>query len=114
MITLAFAQMIYYFRHFLAGLWRRGWPCDLCPQHAFRGSDPFDNAHMFLIAVGVLVIALAVSWMVTNARFGLALQAARQNPGRVSAVGIRPFGVRLVAFVLSAMITGWAGRFMRT
>jgi branched-chain amino acid transport system permease protein len=37
MITLAFAQMIYLLRHFLAGLWRRGWPFDLCPKLPFPG-----------------------------------------------------------------------------
>ena len=42
-------------------------------------------------------------------RLGAALQAARQNPARLAAVGIAPFPIRLVAFVVSAMITGVAG-----
>ena len=108
MITLAFAQMIYYFAI--------SWPAyggedglAIYVRNTLPGSDPFNNAHMFFIAVGVLAVALGLSWLIINSRFGLALQAARQNEGRVSAVGIRPFGVRLVAFVLSAMITAWAG-----
>ncbi|MEM8755644.1 MAG: branched-chain amino acid ABC transporter permease, partial [Pseudomonadota bacterium] len=44
-----------------------------------------------------------------RSRFGLALQAARQNDVRVQAAGISPFGVRLTAFVISGMITGLAG-----
>ena len=36
MITLAFAQMIYLFRHLLAGLWRRGRAVDLAAQQLSR------------------------------------------------------------------------------
>jgi branched-chain amino acid transport system permease protein len=50
-----------------------------------------------------LVATLAAS------RFGLALRAVRQNEARVISVGIRPYAVRLTAFVLSGMITGLAG-----
>ena len=34
---------------------------------------------------------------------------ARQNALRLTSVGVRPFDVRLTAFVISAMITGLAG-----
>ena len=34
---------------------------------------------------------------------------ARQNPLRLTSVGVRPFAVRLTAFVISAMIAGLAG-----
>ncbi|MEM7189132.1 MAG: branched-chain amino acid ABC transporter permease [Pseudomonadota bacterium] len=108
MITLAFAQMIYYF----AISWPRYGGEDglsIYTRNAFPGADPYSNLHFFLIAIGVLAVAMFAVWRITNARFGLALQAARQNPGRVSATGIRPFGIRLTAFVISAMITGLAG-----
>ncbi|MEM6660799.1 MAG: branched-chain amino acid ABC transporter permease [Pseudomonadota bacterium] len=108
MITLAFAQMIYYF----AISWPRYGGEDglsIYTRNAFPGADPYSNLHFFLIAVLALAISMLVVWRITNARFGLALQAARQNPGRVSAAGIKPYNVRLTAFVLSAMITGLAG-----
>ena len=34
---------------------------------------------------------------------------ARQNPLRLTSIGIRPFDVRLTAFVLSGMVAGLAG-----
>ncbi len=43
------------------------------------------------------------------APFGLALTAARQNAERVETVGIAPYRLRLVAFVISGAITGLAG-----
>jgi branched-chain amino acid transport system permease protein len=50
--------------------------------------------------------------MVRASRFGAALMAIRQNPDRVAAVGIEPFGIKLAAFILSGMITGLAGALM--
>ena len=108
MITLAFAQMIFFFAI--------SWPAyggedglALYARNAFPGTDPYATLDFFLVCAGVLAVVLVAIWRITGARFGLALQAARQNPGRVAATGIRPFGVRLTAFVISAMITGWAG-----
>ena len=53
--------------------------------------------------------ALALMAVLVRSRFGLALEMARQNAQRLTASGIRPFNVRLTAFVISAMITGLAG-----
>ena len=108
MVTLAFAQMFYYF----AISWPRYGGEDglsIYVRNQFPGTDPFASLDFFLVTVGVLVVVMLAVWRITNARFGLALQAARQNPERVTATGIRPFGVRLTAFVISAMITGLAG-----
>jgi hypothetical protein len=44
----------------------------------------------------------------TGARFGLALQAAPER-GRVAALGLSPYRIRLAAFVISGMVTGLAG-----
>ncbi|MEL6588060.1 MAG: branched-chain amino acid ABC transporter permease, partial [Pseudomonadota bacterium] len=41
--------------------------------------------------------------------FGLALNAARQSATRAETVGLNPMRLRLVAFVISGMITGLAG-----
>lgn len=108
MITLAFAQMIFFFSI--------SWPTyggedglSIYTRNAFPGTDPYATLDFFLVAAGVLAFVLFAIWRIVGARFGLALQAARQNAVRVSATGIKPYGVRLTAFVISAMITGWAG-----
>jgi branched-chain amino acid transport system permease protein len=64
---------------------------------------------LFLVCYAVLMVALALMWRIRDSRFGAALQAARQNETRVAAVGIRPYHIRLVAFVISAVVTGVAG-----
>jgi branched-chain amino acid transport system permease protein len=63
----------------------------------------------FAVAYGWLLAAVWLSWRLVESRFGLALQAARQNRRRLAAVGIRPRGVLLAAFVFSGAITGIAG-----
>lgn len=108
MITLAFAQMIYYFAV--------SWPAyggedglSIYVRNAFPGLNTAQPLPYFLICFAVLMAAILLFRLVEGSRFGSALQAARQNGVRLAAVGIPPFKVRLVAFVLSAMITGLAG-----
>lgn len=111
MITLAFAQMGFFFT--------LSWPAyggeDGLPifvRNRFPGLNTARPWDMFLIAYGVLVLVLVLFAMLRAARFGAALMAIRQSPERAAAIGISPFGIRLVAFVLSGMITGLAGAMM--
>jgi branched-chain amino acid transport system permease protein len=108
MITLAFAQMIYYFAI--------SWPAyggedglSITVRNGFPGLDTYDPLSFFLICYGCLMLALAASWWVMRTRFGAALMCARMNPERLVTVGTEPFPVKLAAFVISAMITGLAG-----
>ncbi|NNU80186.1 branched-chain amino acid ABC transporter permease [Halovulum dunhuangense] len=108
MVTLAFAQMLFYFAI--------SWPAyggedglSFYVRNSFPGLNTFAPLQFFAICAGLLMLALGLTAMLTASRFGLALQAARQNPGRARALGIRPFPLQLTAFVLSGMITGLAG-----
>jgi len=108
MVTLAFAQMLYY----LAVSWPAYGGEDglsFYTRNSFPGLNTFDPLQFFAICAGLLAIVLLASHRLTLARFGLALMAARQSPARSAAVGIRPYAVQLVAFVISAMICGLAG-----
>lgn len=108
MITLAFAQMIYYFAV--------SWPAyggedglSLYVRNGFPGLDTYDPLSFFLLVFACLAAALWLSRTLLAARFGVALRAAAMNPQRLATVGIEPFPVKLAAFVLSAMITALAG-----
>ncbi|MGQ4879625.1 branched-chain amino acid ABC transporter permease [Billgrantia sp. LNSP4103-1] len=108
MITLAFAQMMYYFAN--------SWPTyggeDGLPIY-LRNSLPWvdtnDALTFFLICFGGLVLSLALTSRIMKSRFGAALTMARLNDTRLATAGIAPYPIRLVAFVISAMITGLAG-----
>lgn len=108
MITLAFAQMTYYFAI--------SWPAyggedglSLTLRNTFPGVNTMVPLSFFLVSFGVLLVGLALFATLKASRFGAALQASRQNEVRVAAVGIAPFRIRLVAFMLSAMVTAVAG-----
>ncbi|NRA21083.1 MAG: branched-chain amino acid ABC transporter permease [Oceanospirillaceae bacterium] len=108
MITLAFAQMIYYFAI--------AWPAyggedglSIYVRNQLLSLNTADPMIFFAICFILLMAALALVSMLRNSHFGAALQAARQNEQRLAAIGIRPFGIKLTAFVISAAITALAG-----
>ncbi|TRL38804.1 branched-chain amino acid ABC transporter permease [Rhizobium straminoryzae] len=108
MITLAFAQMVYYFAI--------SWPAyggedglSITLRNGFPGLNTMRPTEFFLVCFGVLAVALVLSALLSASRFGAALQAARQNEVRLASIGIAPMPIRLTAFVLSAMITAVAG-----
>ena len=108
MITLAFGQMLYYFAI--------SWPAyggedglSIYIRNDFPGLNTLDPIQFFAIAFGVLAIVLFGAGRLAKAPFGLALSAARQNAERVETVGLAPFRIRLVAFVISGAVTGLAG-----
>ena len=108
MITLAFAQMIYYFAI--------SWPAyggedglSIALRNQFPGVNTLRPLPFFLICYGLLAAALAFFVLLKGSRFGAALQASRQNELRVASVGIAPTNIRLAAFAISGMITGVAG-----
>lgn len=108
MVTLAFAQMIYYFAI--------SWPAyggedglSFYVRNGFPGANTFDPIQYFAICAVLLGLAMTLVAVVQGSRFGLALEGARQNPARMRAIGISPYGVQLTAFVISGALTGLAG-----
>jgi branched-chain amino acid transport system permease protein len=108
MITLAFAQMIYYFAV--------SWPAyggedgmSINVRNRFPGLDTYDPLSFFLICYALLLAALWLTARLIASRFGAALMCVRMNPGRLATVGIEPFPVKLAAFIISGAITALAG-----
>jgi len=108
MITLAFAQMLYYFAI--------SWPAyggedglSIYLRNEFPGVQTDKAFSFFLLCFAIFLLVLLLCWRFINARFGAALQGARMNALRLSSIGIAPFPVKLTAFVISAMIVALAG-----
>ena len=108
MITLAFGQMFYYF----AISWSAYGGEDglsIYVRNGFPGLNTLVPIQYFGLCFAVLCLALLLNARLRAAPFGLALNAARQVPARVETVGLNPMRLKLVAFVVSGMITGLAG-----
>lgn len=108
MLSLAFAQMFYYLMI--------SWPAyggedglSIYVRNDFPGLNTLDPIQFFGICFVILCLALFFSWRLARSPFGLALTSARQNEERVQTMGIDVFRVRLLAYIISAMITGLAG-----
>jgi len=108
MITLAFAQMLYY----LAVSLRVYGGEDGMPVR--RTLLPFglelrDEIVLYYTSLLVLALALLLTWRLVNARFGWILRASSENPTRAASLGLPVFYYQLVAFVLAGTMGGMAG-----
>jgi branched-chain amino acid transport system permease protein len=108
MVTLAFAQLVY----FVANQWRglTGGENGLqgIPRHLF-GVDLSDPFFFYYAGLPVVLIGLGCAWRVVRSPFGRVLVAVRDNPARARALGYPVDRYKLLAFVLSAGLSGLAG-----
>ena len=108
MITLAFAQMIYYFAiSFPTYGGEDGLP--LYARATLFGHDISGEFDYFLVAFTALTIAVTVAGLITRSHFGATLAGIKESPSRMQAIGIAPFRYRLIGFAISAAITAVAG-----
>jgi branched-chain amino acid transport system permease protein len=109
MITLAFAQMIYYVA---IGLERYGGDDGLTiyQRSRFGGFIDLNNKTAFYYLCFVLLMAsiYLVSRLV-NSRFGLVIRGTRSNERRMRAIGFPIFRYKLVCFVIAGALCGLAG-----
>jgi branched-chain amino acid transport system permease protein len=109
MITLAFAQLVYYLG---VGLDRYGADDGLTiySRSQFAGLINLSNRYVFYYLCLLLLIgAIYLVWRLTNSRFGLAVQGARSNDRRMQAIGFPTYRYRLTCFVMAGAICGLAG-----
>jgi branched-chain amino acid transport system permease protein len=108
MITLAFAQMVY----FLAiGLKEYGGDdgLSIAARSDFGIFSLASNAALYYAAFGVLVVLLFVFDRLVHSRFGMVLRGCRVNERRMAALGFPTLRYRLVAYVISALVCVVAG-----
>lgn len=108
MITMAFAQMVYYL---------------FVSIEAYGGDDglvidvrselpliDFDNPlQLYFFCYGTLVVAMALVHMIINSRFGMVIQGAKGNNERMTTLGYNTYLYRLAAYVISGAMCGFAG-----
>lgn len=108
MITLAFAQMVFYL---FISLRQYGGEdgINLTSPSLLPGLNLADDRTFYYV---VLVVVLACLWWLNRliqARFGQALQGIRENESRMEALGYPVFRIKLLAFVIAGVMAGLAG-----
>jgi urea transport system permease protein len=72
-------------------------------------NDPANRIMVYLIAAGLLIVCLLAVWQLYRSRFGELLVATRDAEERVRFLGYNPATIKLVAFVLSALMASIGG-----
>ena len=108
-ITLALAQMIYFF----------------CLQAKFTGGedgiqsvprgmlfgflDLRPTLSMYFVVLAIFLAGFLLVYRAIHSPFGQVIKAIRENEARAVSLGYRPEHYKLIAFVLSATLSGLAG-----
>ncbi|MDQ7079778.1 MAG: branched-chain amino acid ABC transporter permease [Paracoccaceae bacterium] len=108
MITMAFAQMVFYL---FQSLDEYGGDDGLVIE--MRSELPWINLdhplQMYLLSFVSLVVAMGVVHMIVNSRFGMVLRGAKGNDERLVTLGFNTYLYRLTAYVIAGAICGFAG-----
>ena len=108
MITLAFAQLVYYVG---VGLEAYGADDGLnISRSRFSGLiDLRDKASFYWLCLALLCATLWFCSRLANSHFGLVIRGAKSNDLRMTALGFPVFRYRLAAFTVSGAFGGLAG-----
>jgi branched-chain amino acid transport system permease protein len=109
MITLALAQMVYFFcveAPFTGG--EDG--IQQVPRgHAFGFISLSNDMNMYWLTAAIFVAGFLLIHRIIHSPFGQVLKAIRDNEARATSLGYRTNDYKLIAFVLSTALSGIAG-----
>ena len=108
MITLAFAQMLYYF---FVSLEAYGGDdgISLFARNTVPGIDLGDDRQFYYLCLAALTVFIFFSWRLVYSRFGMVIRGCRENERRMKSLGFATFRYRLVCFIIAGAGAGLAG-----
>ena len=109
MITLVFAQMVYYVA---IGLDRYGGDDGMTIYKRSQFGDLINLSNktaFYYLCLVLLLVAVYIVWRIVNSRFGMVIQGARSNDRRMRAIGFPTYRYKLVCFVIAGTMCGLAG-----
>lgn len=108
MITMAFAQMVYYA---IVSIKTYGGDDGLTinSRSEFPGLSLDNPLQMFALCYVALVLTMLLVRMLVRSRFGMVLQGAKGNNERMVTMGYNTYRYQLIAYVISGMLAGLAG-----
>jgi branched-chain amino acid transport system permease protein len=109
MITLAFAQMLFYLFVSLRPYGGEdGIP--LWGRSTFGGLlDLESNVALYYVCLAILALAMLLALRLVRSPFFQVIRGAKDNERRMTALGYPVYRYQLVAFVISGMLAGLAG-----
>jgi branched-chain amino acid transport system permease protein len=108
MITLAFAQMMYFL-----GISLKQYGGDdglrLAARSALAPLDLTSATQLYLLTFGMLLVVMYGSWRLVHARFGYTLRGIHANERRMKSLGVDTLRFKLAIYVIAACIAALAG-----
>jgi len=109
MITLAFAQVVYFLALRLPFTGGEDGLQNV-PRPVFFGFiDTADNQTLYFVTLALIGLGFWCIWRIVYSPFGQVLTAIRDNEPRAISLGYQVNRYKLIAFVLSAALAGLAG-----
>jgi branched-chain amino acid transport system permease protein len=109
MITLAFAQMLYYVFVSLKSYGGDDGVTLAQRSSVGFGVDLKSDATFYYVCLALLVVLLWLFARLARSRFGHALGAIKMNEVRAEAIGFPTYRIKLVCFIIAAAIAGLGG-----
>ena len=107
MITLAFAQMLYFL---FVSLEQFGGDDGLIMDRSdFIFIDLYEPLRLYYLIFFTLAFVSIMLVLLIRSRFGVILQAIKSNENRVEAMGLNPLKFKITGYVISAIICGISG-----
>jgi len=108
MITLAFAQMGYYF---FSALSKYGGSdgLSLYTRNELLAFDLSDDVTFYYICLAILVVFLSIAYRIVNSHFGKVLRATKQNEQRVQVLGFASYRYKITIYTFASAVAGLAG-----
>ncbi|MFZ6744250.1 branched-chain amino acid ABC transporter permease [Undibacterium sp. JH2W] len=107
MITLAFAQMLYFL---FVSLKNYGGDDGLSlVQRSVTGLDMSNDSNFYYLVLVICAIFLFVLYRLINSRFGRVIQAIKENETRMEAIGYPVFRYKLLCFAIAGSVASLAG-----
>jgi len=109
MVTLAFAQMVY----FIAFKWRSLTGGDdglhRVPRPPLGPIDLSSELVLYYFILFFFIVSVILGIRIINSPFGKTLECVRENVDRARSIGYNPTRFKLISFVISAFFAGLAG-----
>ncbi len=108
MITLAFAQMMFYF---FISLEKYGGDdgLSLLTRSQLGGLDLSDDGTFYYLCLALLIGFLFLSHRLVNSRFGMVIRGCKENEQRMAALGFPTYRYKLICFMIAGAGAGLSG-----
>jgi branched-chain amino acid transport system permease protein len=109
MITMAFAQMLFFA---FVSIETYGGDDGLVIESRSEFAGPLDledNVTLYYVTFVMLLVCLYMMRRLVQSRFGMVIEGSKGNDRRMQAIGFNTYAYRLVCYVISGTICGLAG-----